>query len=211
MIKIITDAALVTDVELKFGASGKAYAQFRAVSKERKRDAGGNWVDGEETFFSVVCFGKPAEMLAESDPAKGTRLIIEGKAKIDKWVSKQDGQERQSLSVVADHIGLELLGRRPGLVSALMIVGTPPIPLDLSAMGAAFKPSPVMGLTGKEDFSDEEVLLYAQHTSAVNGSVDPHLVDLGRPVGLHLRAEAANVQRRHAAAHRLQRSRRAGR
>lgn len=109
MIKIITDAALVTDVELKFGASGKAYAQFRAVSKERKRDAGGNWVDGEETFFSVVCFGKPAEMLAESDPAKGTRLIIEGKAKIDKWVSKQDGQERQSLSVVADHIGLELL------------------------------------------------------------------------------------------------------
>ncbi len=74
------------------------------------------------------------------------------------------------------HIGLELLGRRPDLVSALMIVGTPPIPLDLSAMGAAFKPTPVMGLTGKEDFSDEEALLYAQHTSAVNGAVDPHLL-----------------------------------
>ena len=74
------------------------------------------------------------------------------------------------------HIGLELLGRRPDLVSALMIVGTPPIPLDLSVMGAAFKPSPVMGLTGKEDFSDEEALLYAQHTSAVNGVLDPHLL-----------------------------------
>jgi pimeloyl-ACP methyl ester carboxylesterase len=74
------------------------------------------------------------------------------------------------------HIGLELLGRRPDLVSALMIVGTPPIPLDLSAMGAAFKPSPVMGLTGKEDFSDEDALLYAQHTSAVNGTVAPHLL-----------------------------------
>ena len=74
------------------------------------------------------------------------------------------------------HIGLELLGRRPDLVSALMIVGTPPIPLDLSVMGAAFKPSPVMGLTGKEDFSDEEALLYAQHTSAVGGTVDPHLL-----------------------------------
>jgi len=74
------------------------------------------------------------------------------------------------------HIGLELLGRRPELVSALMIVGTPPIPLDLSAMGAAFKPSPVMGLTGKEDFSDEEASLYAQHTSAVDGSVDAHLL-----------------------------------
>ena len=74
------------------------------------------------------------------------------------------------------HIGLELLGRRPDLVSALMIVGTPPIPLDLSVMGAAFKPSPVMGLTGKEDFSDDEALLYAQHTSAVNGTVDAHLL-----------------------------------
>ena len=74
------------------------------------------------------------------------------------------------------HIGLELLGRRPELVSALMLVGTPPIPLDLSAMGAAFKPSPVMGLTGKEDFSAGEALLYAQHTSAVNGQVDPHLL-----------------------------------
>lgn len=74
------------------------------------------------------------------------------------------------------HIGLELRGRRPELVSALMIVGTPPIPLDLSAMGAAFKPSPVMGLTGKENFSEEEALLYAQHTSAVNGAVDPHLL-----------------------------------
>lgn len=74
------------------------------------------------------------------------------------------------------HIGLELLGRRPELVSTLMIVGTPPIPLDLSVMGAAFKPSPVMGLTGKEDFSDDEALLYAQHTSAVDGAVDPHLL-----------------------------------
>ena len=74
------------------------------------------------------------------------------------------------------HIGLELLGRRPEQVSALMIVGTPPIPLDLSVMGAAFKPSPVMGLTGKEDFSDDEAQLYAQHTSAVDGKVDPHLL-----------------------------------
>lgn len=78
------------------------------------------------------------------------------------------------------HIGLELLGRRPDRVSALMIVGTPPIPLDLSVMGAAFKPSPVMGLTGKEDFSPDEAALYAQHTSAVDGQVDPQLLAMCR-------------------------------
>ncbi len=72
------------------------------------------------------------------------------------------------------HIGLELYGRTPALVSGLMITGTPPIPLDLAAMGSAFLPSPVMGLTGKEDFSDEEAALYAHHTSAVNGAVDAH-------------------------------------
>lgn len=78
------------------------------------------------------------------------------------------------------HIGLELLGRRPELVRALMIVGTPPIPLDLSVMGAAFKQSAVMGLTGKEQFSADEALLYAQHSCAVDGQVDAHLLAMCR-------------------------------
>ena len=78
------------------------------------------------------------------------------------------------------HIALELLGREPARVSGLMIVGTPPIPLDLSVMGVAFKPSPVMGLTGKEDFSPDEAALYAQHTSAVDGQVDPQLLAMCR-------------------------------
>jgi len=78
MIKTTIDAALVTDIDLKFSPAGKAYARLRAVSKERKRDGNGKWVDGDETFFSVVVFGKQAEMLAESNPAKGTRLLIDG-------------------------------------------------------------------------------------------------------------------------------------
>lgn len=89
------------------------------------------------------------------------------------------------------HIGLELLGRRPELVTALMIVGTPPIPLDLAVMGAAFEPSPVMGLTGKEPFSDAEAALYALHTSAVHGMVDVHLLAMCRLAGVPTGACAA--------------------
>lgn len=108
MIRIITDAALVTDIDLRFSGGGKPYARFRAVSKERKRDPQGKWVDGDETFFSVVVFGKPAEMLAESDPAKGTRLLIDGTAKMESWTDK-NGNERQTLSVVASNVALDLM------------------------------------------------------------------------------------------------------
>lgn len=107
MIRTTIDAALVTDIDLRFGSSGKAYARFRAVSKERKRDAQGKWVDGDETFFSVTVFGKQAEMLAESEPKKGTRLLIDGTAKLDSWQDK-DGNDRQTLAIVANNIGLDL-------------------------------------------------------------------------------------------------------
>ena len=108
MIRTTIDAALVTDIDLRFSGNGKAYARFRAVSKERKRDAQGKWVDGDETFFSVTVFGKPAEMLAESDPKKGTRLLIDGTAKLENWTDK-NGVERQSLAVIANNIALDLM------------------------------------------------------------------------------------------------------
>ena len=107
MIRIVTDAALVTDIDLRFSGGGKPYARFRAVSKERKRDPQGKWVDGDETFFGVTVFGKPAEMLAESDPKKGTRLLIDGTAKLESWKDRS-GNERQSLAVIANNIALDL-------------------------------------------------------------------------------------------------------
>ena len=107
MIRTTIDAALVTDIDLRFSSAGKAYARFRAVSKERKRDAQGKWVDGDETFFSVTTFGKQAEMLAETNPDKGTRLLLQGSAKIEEWVDK-DGNKRQTLAVIADSVALDL-------------------------------------------------------------------------------------------------------
>lgn len=107
MIRTTIDAALVTDIDLMFGSSGKAYARFRAVSKERKRDVQGKWVDGDETFFSVTVFGKQAEMLAETNPEKGTRLLMQGTAKIEEWTGK-DGNKRQTFAVIADSIALDL-------------------------------------------------------------------------------------------------------
>ena len=108
MIRVTIDAATGTEVDLKFTGAGKAYARFRAVSKERKRGNDGTWQDGDETWFSVTVFGKAAEMLAESNPEKGTRVLIDGKAKLEEWTDSQ-GNARHGLSVIADHVGLEVL------------------------------------------------------------------------------------------------------
>ena len=106
-IRVTADLALVAEVDLRFGNSGKAYARFRAVSNERKRDASGKWVDGDPTWVTVTCFGKTAEMLAESNPSKGTRLLVEGTLQTRKWTGK-DGEERDSLEITAYEVGLAL-------------------------------------------------------------------------------------------------------
>lgn len=108
MINVTIDAALGTDVDLKFNSTGKAYARFRAVSKERKRGNDGTWQDGDETWFSVVVFGKQAEMLAESEPAKGTRLLLSGTAKLETWEDRE-GNTKTGLSVIANHVALDLM------------------------------------------------------------------------------------------------------
>ena len=59
------------------------------------------------------------------------------------------------------HIGLEMIGRFPGMLG-LMITGTPPV--SPAEVGNGFKPSPHMGLAAKEIFTVEDVENYARST-----------------------------------------------
>ncbi|BCH29022.1 alpha/beta hydrolase [Mesorhizobium sp. L-8-10] len=59
------------------------------------------------------------------------------------------------------HIGLEMIDRFPGMIG-LMITGTPPV--SPSQVGEGFKPSPHMGLAGKEVFSEADAEAYARST-----------------------------------------------
>jgi pimeloyl-ACP methyl ester carboxylesterase len=59
------------------------------------------------------------------------------------------------------HIGLEMIDRYPGMLG-LMITGTPPVAgADLDN---GFKPSPHMGLAGKETLTEEDIDAYAHST-----------------------------------------------
>lgn len=54
------------------------------------------------------------------------------------------------------HVAIEMLTRFPGMVG-LMVTGTPPIRCTLASIQEGFKPNPIVGLIGKETFSEEEV------------------------------------------------------
>ena len=61
------------------------------------------------------------------------------------------------------HVAIEMSVRYPGMVG-LMVTGTPPVSSTLESIQAGFKPNPLVGLIGKEDFADEEVEAFGRGT-----------------------------------------------
>ncbi len=108
MLKTTAEVSIVADPELKFSKGGKAWASIRCVSKTRKKDAQGKWVDGDPTWLNVIVFGRQAEMLVESNAGKGTRLLVAGRLENRPWTDRE-GNERQSLELTADSVALDLM------------------------------------------------------------------------------------------------------
>ncbi len=78
------------------------------------------------------------------------------------------------------HVALELAGRGNAL-AGVMICGTPPVKPELPCLMSAFNIDPAAeNLTGKRDFTEEDALAYATHTSGVGGQVNPHLLAMVR-------------------------------
>lgn len=71
------------------------------------------------------------------------------------------------------HAALEMMVRWPGTIAA-WITGTPPA--GGADMQTAFLPSEHMGLTFKEDFTDDEARLYAQETTGEGVKLEPWMI-----------------------------------
>lgn len=100
---------LVRDPELRFTPKGDAVANFTVAVNERVKQ-GDDWVDGEPSYYDVTAWRKLAEDAAES-LLKGSRVVVVGKMKIDKYETK-DGQQRSKVIVTADEIGSSIRARR---------------------------------------------------------------------------------------------------
>jgi single stranded DNA-binding protein len=91
---------------LKFSQDGKPRISFSAAETARVKDQSGQWTDGGTTWFSVTLFGGASEALDQIIANQGGKgkVIITGRMSTRDY--EKDGQQRQSLDVVADSVGL---------------------------------------------------------------------------------------------------------
>jgi pimeloyl-ACP methyl ester carboxylesterase len=61
------------------------------------------------------------------------------------------------------HVAIEMSTHYAGMVG-MMLCGAPPFGATMEAIMASFKPNPLVGLIGKEDFSDEETEAFGRGT-----------------------------------------------
>ena len=94
---------ITRDPDLKFTGSGLAMCTFGVAVNNRKKDERGEWVDGDPSFYDVVCWRQLAENVTESLP-KGTSVIVVGKLRQRSWEA-DDGTKRSKVEVQADHVG----------------------------------------------------------------------------------------------------------
>lgn len=92
--------------ELRFTGGGTATASFGIAINTRKRDAAGEFVEGDPQFYDVKVFGTLAENVAESLD-KGHRVTLNGRLDFSTWESP-DGDKRSKVEVVADAVGPDL-------------------------------------------------------------------------------------------------------
>jgi single-strand DNA-binding protein len=100
---------LTKDPELRFTKGGDAVAVFSVAVNERIKD-GNDWKDGDPSFYEVKAWRRLGEDAAET-LTKGTRVIVSGKLKIEKYETK-DGSQRQTTVITADEVGQSV--RRKG-------------------------------------------------------------------------------------------------
>lgn len=102
---IIITGNCVADPEIKFLDSGTSVATFRVATSSRKKNAAGEWVDGETSYFSCTAFGKAAEAVAIAY-SKGTAVVLRGK--IESRQAEKNGMAITYFNVTVEDAGVDV-------------------------------------------------------------------------------------------------------
>jgi single-strand DNA-binding protein len=103
---VVVVGNLTDDPELRFTPQGVAVANFRLAVSRRVKDEGGQWKDGETSFFRVSCWRQLAENVAES-LTRGSRTMVAGRLRMRQWET-QEGEKRSVVEIEADEVGPSL-------------------------------------------------------------------------------------------------------
>ena len=91
------------DPEVRYIPSGTAVCDIGLAINDRRKDANGQWVE-DTTFVDVTLWGKTAEVAGQY-VRKGSPLLIEGRLKLDSWLTNE-GQKRTKLKIVGERMQL---------------------------------------------------------------------------------------------------------
>jgi single-strand DNA-binding protein len=94
---------LGSDAEFKKTTNGTPVTSFSLANTSRKQKMG-EWVDADTTWFRVFVWDSDAAGTANTFK-KGDKVIVTGRFKVSKYISK-DGEEKQTLEINADSVGL---------------------------------------------------------------------------------------------------------
>jgi single-strand DNA-binding protein len=97
---------LTDDPELRYTPNGVPVASFTVAINRRTRDEGGQWKDGETSFFRCNVWRQQAEHVAES-LSKGARAIVVGRLRQRSWETP-DAQKRTVVEVEVENVGPSL-------------------------------------------------------------------------------------------------------
>lgn len=97
---------LTRDPEAKYLQSGVCVTEFGIARNTRKKDASGEWVDGDAQFYDVKCWQSLAENVAES-LRKGQRVIVFGELEYRTWET-DSGDKRSKVEIKAEAVGPDL-------------------------------------------------------------------------------------------------------
>jgi single-strand DNA-binding protein len=88
------------DPELRYTTGGAAVCSFGIAYTPRRRNANGDWEDGETSFFNCSAWRDLGENIAASI-TKGNRVVVTGSVRARDWEDR-DGNKRTSIEIDVD-------------------------------------------------------------------------------------------------------------
>lgn len=91
------------DPQLRYTPGGTAVLNFSLADTPRKKNAQGDWEDGETLWLDCTLWGPKAEAAAET-LAKGSRVVAHGRLRARSWEDRS-GEKRSKVEAVLDDVG----------------------------------------------------------------------------------------------------------
>jgi len=105
--KVILVGNLTRDLELRYAPSGTAIGSTGIAVNRKFKSSNGEQRD-ETMFIDITFFGRTAE-IANQYLRKGSKVLVEGRLKLDSW-EDQNGGKRSKHTIVVEN--MQMLGSR---------------------------------------------------------------------------------------------------